>query len=147
MKFANNYYVKEGKVTREPGEIKLALRPLLRLYGSEKARTFGPLALKAVRQHMVDSDLSRGVINNRVNKIRRFFKWAVSEELVPPSVSEGLRTVTGLLYGRTAARESDAHLCRLPWLPGPGATTWPPGLEKGLVRSPSRWPPCGPTAA
>jgi integrase len=100
--FARTYYVK-GK---ECVEMKLALRPVLSLYGSEKASKFGPLALKAVRQHMVDSGLSRGVVNHRVNRIKRFFKWAVSEELVPPSVYEGLRTVSGLLYGRTAAKET-----------------------------------------
>ncbi len=69
---------------------------------------FGPLALKAVRQEMINADLSRGVVNRRVNKIKRMFKWAVSEELLPPSVYEGLRAVTGLLYGRTTAREAEA---------------------------------------
>ena len=87
--------------------MKLALRPVLSLYGSEKASKFGPLALKAVRQYMVDADLSRGVVNHRINRIRRFFKWAVSEQLVPPSVHEGLRTVSGLIYGRTTARETE----------------------------------------
>lgn len=107
MKFAKSYYTKDSEKGKECTEIRLALRPLLQLYTNEKARNFGPLALKAVRQFMVDSDLSRGVINHRVNKIKRMFKWAVSEELVPPSVYEGVRTVTGLLYGRTTARESE----------------------------------------
>jgi integrase len=56
---------------------------------------------------MVDSGLSRGVVNHRVNKIKRLFKWAVSEELLPSSVCEGLRTVAGLIYGRTTARETE----------------------------------------
>jgi integrase len=55
---------------------------------------------------MIDCDLSRGVINHRVGCIKRLFKWAVAEELVPPSVYEGLRAVTGLRYGRTRARET-----------------------------------------
>ncbi len=33
------------------------------------------------------------------------FKWAVSEELIPPSVYEALRTVSGLRKGRSGARE------------------------------------------
>jgi hypothetical protein len=106
--FAKGYFVRDSEPGKECVEIKLALRPLLKLYGTEKARNFGPLALKAVRQEMVDSDLSRGVVNHRVNRIKRLFKWAVSEELVPSSVYEGLRTVTGLLYGRTTAREPDS---------------------------------------
>jgi hypothetical protein len=56
---------------------------------------------------MVDNDLSRGVVNNRMDRIKRFFKWAVGEELVPPSVYEGLRAVAGLKYGRTEARETE----------------------------------------
>lgn len=52
-------------------------------------------------------DLSRGVINNRINRIKRIFKWAVSEELIPPSVYEGPRSVRGLVYGRNQARETE----------------------------------------
>ena len=93
--FAKGYYVRDSEPGKECVEIKLAMRPLLQLYGTERAINFGPLALKAVRQEMVDADLSRGVVNRRVNKIKRMFKWAVSEELLPSSVYEGLRTVPG----------------------------------------------------
>jgi integrase len=51
--------------------------------------------------------LSRGVVNHRVNRIKRVFKWAVSEELIPASIHEGLRSVAGLRYGRSEARETD----------------------------------------
>ena len=105
--FAKGYFVRDSEPGKECVEIKLAVRPLLTLYATEKARNFGPLALKAVRHLMVDSDLSRGVVNHRVNRIKRLFKWAVSEELIPSSVYEGLRTVGGLLYGRTTARETE----------------------------------------
>ena len=105
--FAKGYFVRDSEPGKECVEIKLSLRPVMELYGTEKARNFGPLALKAVRQRMVDSCLCRGVVNHRVNRIKRLFKWAVSEELLPSSIYEGLRTVTGLLYGRTMARETD----------------------------------------
>ena len=105
--FAKGYYVKNGECTKEFEEMAFALKPVRELYGSTLAREFGPLKLQAVRQKMIDSDLSRGVINNRINRVKRFFKWAVSEELIPPSVYEGLRTVTGLKKGRTTARETD----------------------------------------
>ena len=84
-----------------------ALRPVRALYGHTLAQDFGSLALKAVRQHMIEVlDLSRGVINSRINRIRRMIKWAVSEQLIPPSVHEGLRAVAGLRHGRTNARET-----------------------------------------
>jgi integrase len=56
---------------------------------------------------MIDAGLSRKLINARVNRIKRFAKWAVSEELAPPSLYEALRTVSGLRYGRTTARETE----------------------------------------
>jgi len=56
---------------------------------------------------MIEKGLARGVINQRIARIRRVFKWAVGEELVPPAVLEGLRTVEGLKRGRTVAREPE----------------------------------------
>jgi integrase len=52
--------------------------------------------------------LSRGVINNRVRRIVRMFRWAVSEELAPESVWRALTTVRGLDKGRTTVRETEA---------------------------------------
>ena len=46
-------------------------------------------------------------VNARVNRIRRIFKWAVSEEVVPPSVIEGLRAVEGLRRGCSNVREAE----------------------------------------
>lgn len=106
--FAAGYYVKNGQPTKEYVEMGLALRPVRLLFGNTPAVEFGPLRLKAVREHMIDvMDLSRGVINNRINRVKRFFRWAVAEEMVPPSVIHGLEAVPGLRRGRTRARETD----------------------------------------
>ena len=94
--FAREYYSRNGKPGKEYVEMRMALKPLRELYGHTLAREVGPLKLQAVRQQMIDSDLSRGVINNRINRVKRFFKWAVSEELIPSFVYEALRTVAGL---------------------------------------------------
>ena len=56
---------------------------------------------------MIREDLSRGVINSRIGKIKRLFKWAVSEQLAPPSLCHALATVQGLQRGRTKAREAE----------------------------------------
>ena len=106
--FAAGYYVKNDKPTKEFVEMGLALRPVRLLFGNTPAVEFGPLRLKAVREHMIDvMDLSRGVINNRINRVKRFFRWSVAEELVPPSIIHGLEAVPGLRRGRTRARETD----------------------------------------
>jgi hypothetical protein len=104
---ADAYDVKNGKPTVGPGNIRLAIRPLRRLYGQSPARDFGPLALKAVRKAMIDSGLCRSEVNRRVGRLVRAFKWAVSEEMVPPSVYQALQTVPGLRRGRADVRESD----------------------------------------
>ena len=130
LEHARAYYVSNGKPTSEIYNMKAAMRSVRALYESEPAATFGPLALKAVRQHMIDTQkLCRGVVNGRVNRIRRIFKWAVSEELVPSSVFEGLRAVEGLRRGRSGVRETEpvgpvADIwveATLPFLPPPVA--------------------------
>lgn len=106
-RFAKSYYVRDGTPTSELRGMQDALQPVRKLYGRTPAREFGPLALKAVREHLIEHGLCRTEINKRIGRIKRFFKWAVSEELVPASVHHGLQTVTGLRRGRTNARESE----------------------------------------
>jgi integrase len=101
------YYVKNGKPTTEPVNIRLAIRPLRLLYGHTLAREFGPLRLKTVRQAMIDSGLCRSEVNKRIRHVLRAFKWAVGEEMVPPSLHHGLRAVPGLRRGRADVRESE----------------------------------------
>lgn len=96
----------DGSPTSEVDNYRLSLRPLKRLYGHTPAKDFGPLALKAVRNAMIEEGLSRKLINQRVGRVRRAFKWAVGEQLVPPSVYHGLQAVDGLGAGRSEAAET-----------------------------------------
>ena len=73
LRHVDGYHRKNGKPTTEPANIKLALRPLQRIYGHTVAREFGPLALKAVRQAMIDADLCRNEVNKRVRHVVRMF--------------------------------------------------------------------------
>jgi integrase len=92
--------------SNEPRNIRLAIKPLRRLYGMTAAREFGPLALKAIRQTFLEGDLSRGEVNKRTRPIVRLFKWSVAEELIPASVLHALKAVEGILRGRGDVRES-----------------------------------------
>jgi hypothetical protein len=56
---------------------------------------------------MVDAGLARSLVNARVNRIRRVFKWAASEELIPHATYQAPTTVSGLRLGRSAAHESE----------------------------------------
>ena len=107
LRFAEVYYSRDGQPTSEYTCMKDALRPVRELYSRNSIREFGPIALKAVRQRMVDHGLCRRLINHRVNRIRRMFKWGVENELVPPDILHSLQAVAPLKKGRTTARESE----------------------------------------
>jgi integrase len=77
------------------------------LYGQTLAASLGPLALKAIRQKMVDAGHARSTVNANVRRIRRMFRWGVENELLPPSVLQALEAVTALLSGKTEARDTD----------------------------------------
>jgi hypothetical protein len=106
LRFATSYYRKDGRCTRVTPAIKACIKYLRDWYGRELAADFGPLALKAVRQRMVDDGLSRRYVNDHAARIKRMFKWAVGEQLVPPATYQALAVVPGLLRGRTEARET-----------------------------------------
>jgi integrase len=125
-----HYRHPDGRPTSELDGYRIALRPLKELYGLTPARDFGPLSLKAVRDAMVKHPvtnkarvkdpaagkaewrvkvirvgLARKAINQNLGRIKRLFKWAVSEELIPAQVLVGLQSVSGLQAGRSEAYE------------------------------------------
>lgn len=101
-----HYRDADGKPSDELRQIKVACRYARELYGATPAGAFGPLALKAIRQRFVELGWNRKTVNARTDRVRRVFKWAAAEELVPVAVYNALATVTGLQKGRTAAPES-----------------------------------------
>lgn len=107
LDFAKGYYVKNGCPTGEYRNMKDAIRPLLDLYETTPVREFGPAALRAVREKMIASNLSRKVVNARINRIKRIFKWGVEHELVDSAVLQGLQSVSPLKEGRSKARETN----------------------------------------
>lgn len=104
-KFAESYYVKNGKQTGTMHGVRVAIRFLRENYGPTRVADFGPLALKALQMRMVEAGHCRRYANSNIDRIRRIFKWAVAEELVGPAVYQALATVPGLRKGRTLARE------------------------------------------
>ncbi len=105
---AKSYYVtKTGKPSGSIDRIRVALRALRESYGPTPAHEFGPLALQAIRQKLIESGKSRRYINYLIDSIRRVFKWGVSQEFVPEPVYRALQTVTGLRKDRSPAPEPE----------------------------------------
>ncbi|HLN29938.1 MAG TPA: hypothetical protein VK395_19500, partial [Gemmataceae bacterium] len=108
LKHAQEHYpAAEGKPSKELEEYKRSFRPLKNFYAHSPAAEFGPLALKAVRDKMIEAGLCRGVINQRMGRIRRLFRWAVANQLVKPEVLQALQALPGLQRGRSPARETE----------------------------------------
>jgi integrase len=104
--FISGYYAGEQCRT-ELGSFRLALRVLRRLYGETSASAFGPVALQTVREAMIQEGWSRPYVNRQTNRVKRCFKWAAGQELIPPAVFHGLLAVDGLRKGKTNAPETD----------------------------------------
>lgn len=103
-----DYYRKpDGTPTSEQHNVREALKPLKDIYERESAAEFGPLKLKAVHQHMIDKGWCRTNINRAISRIKRMFRWAVENELVPGSSHHALAALSGLRAGRSEARESE----------------------------------------
>ncbi len=107
LEHAKTYYSKNGTPTGEYDNFRDAVRQLARLYDRKLVTDFGPAELKAVRHAMIREGLCRNVINARVNRIRRIFKWGVGNQLVPTDVLQALQAVEALKRGRSQARDSD----------------------------------------
>ncbi|MCH7596559.1 MAG: recombinase XerD, partial [Planctomycetes bacterium] len=103
FKHAQKHYKNRRAIEERMSHIRCAMRPLKALYGGTNAADFGPKSLLTVRDRLIAGGLGRTTVNQRVQAIRRIFKWAVREELIPPSVHHGLSAVDGLKAG-----ESDA---------------------------------------
>jgi site-specific recombinase XerD len=107
-RFVEGYYRHpDGTPTSEVNNVKLALRPLRRLYGHTQAATFDCLALEAVREQMIRDGRSRNRVNKDVARVRRLFRWGATKKLVPASVFHELAAMEGLRAGRSKARETE----------------------------------------
>ena len=105
--YARRYYKRpDGEVSSEPLDIQYSIKPLITLFDSVPIEEFGPLKLIAVQNRMIELDLSRRLINQRVGRIKRMFRWGVCRQVVSPVVYQGLAAVEGLKRGRSAARET-----------------------------------------
>ena len=102
-----HYRHPDGRLTSEIHNWNKVVQVTGDLYGHSLVREFGPLALKAIRQRLIDDELCRKVVNRRVAGVRHIFKWGMGEELVTPEVYTALTAISGLQKGRTSAYETE----------------------------------------
>ena len=78
-----HYRTPDGKPTNEVDHFKRSAALMRELYGFTPAKEFGPKALAAVRDRMVWRGWCRTLVNRRTERVKRMWKWAASQELVP----------------------------------------------------------------
>jgi integrase len=108
VEFAEREYLPPS---RESEIIKVAAKTVRELFGTVPAGEFGLRQLKAVRQKWIDQGRARKYINAKIGRVVRIWQWGAEEELVPASTWHALKSLRGLRYGRSAAKESEPKEC------------------------------------
>ena len=98
LRHADQHYRKGGELTAEYDCFISAIKPLKELFGIGSVSEFGPCALKAVRQKMVEKGWCRGYVNRSVTRIRQIFQIRCRERMrraSRPTKIAGGRAVAG----------------------------------------------------
>jgi len=122
----------EGNQSREVGNFRLAMRPLLELHRDTPTDEFSVTELAAVRQRLLDTEIrcakdkakrpipgtgrkrTRTHINACVRRIKQVFRWGTERKMVPGSTWHELSALRSLSIGRSGARESEP-VEAVPW--------------------------------
>lgn len=123
-------YIRHAKVyysaSTEYANLKLAVRPILELYGNSPAAAFGAKEYRAIRQWWLEpagqttaeqkSELrrrerSRQYVNKQMKRTLRIIKWAVGEGMMSPESYMAIKCVEPLRRGRCSAREAKKITC------------------------------------
>ena len=99
-----------GKPSKEYDCYKSAVKPLRELFGDLPAESFGPNALRTVREQYIANGWTRSFIGKSVSRIRHIWKWAVSREMISATTLEALRALEPLKRGKSEAVESKRRL-------------------------------------
>ncbi|QQE12323.1 tyrosine-type recombinase/integrase [Planctomycetota bacterium] len=105
---AREYYrkPKSGRLTSEVASIKQATSQLITFCGNIHIEELRPLKLRGFMDSLVRRGNSRKTINDKIDRIRRMYRWAASYEMIQPEHVYALKQVPRLQRGRTRAKEN-----------------------------------------
>lgn len=83
---------------------RLAVQWLVDVYGPLPVVEIGPVALKAVRERMIDKGLSITSVNGYVSVLKRCLKYGAENELIPGEVYHRCAALSNLRRGRCRAK-------------------------------------------
>lgn len=106
--YAGRHYQRpDGSVSQERSEVTAALSILGEAHGEFLAEEFGPKYLRGIQRRLAEMGYARSHINHTTSRIKRFFKWASSEELIDPVTYDRLRCVDGLAPNEFGVRDTE----------------------------------------
>ncbi len=114
LDWAETYYASPTGEPTDFGNILATQKHLMAIYADVLASEFGPNSLRGFQEYLVSTGMARTTINASVGRVRRFFRWCESRELVPPGFTAGLDSVMPLMPGKTAAPEPEP-VQAVPW--------------------------------
>jgi integrase len=83
---------------------RLAVQWLVDVYGPLPVVEIGPVALKAVRERMIDKGNSITTINGNISVLKRILKYGAENELIPGEVYHRCAALSNLRRGRCRAK-------------------------------------------
>jgi len=99
----DEYY---GHKSSEWYHFRSLMKEFRRHFGAMPAQEFKARKLKELRELWIANRWSRRYVNEQTARLKRMFKWAVSEETVPTDVYQSLNSVDGLRSGKCKAHDN-----------------------------------------
>lgn len=106
IEHARTYYSRDGRPTKEYQNVLNALSPLVPMYPELPVSQFGPRHLAQLQQRMVLLGWRHRVVNARLGRVRRMFRWLVQHEYIDGTQLQSLMAVPGLRRGQLGVKPS-----------------------------------------
>jgi len=103
---AEYYRLDDGSRTSQARNSSMDVRLLRDMYGSQYVADLAHADMLALRDALIRSGICRSTVNSRMGTVRRMWKWALSEALIPATAKAELSQVEPLKPHRSAARET-----------------------------------------
>jgi hypothetical protein len=105
MEHAAVYYRKNGEPTSELNNMRVALRPLVKLFGRVRVANIQSADIERYVEHLIREGITRKSINRQLGRVKHVFKWGKLKGIVSAAVLAEVTVVPGLREGRSAAAE------------------------------------------
>ena len=103
LTYVDEYY---GHKSADWYHARSFMKSMRKHFGTLPAYEFKARRLKQLRELWVGNGWSRGYVNDHVARLKRMYKWATSEEMVPTDVYHSLCSIDSLRAGKCKAHDN-----------------------------------------